>query len=233
MNTLSVVLPVYNEKASIEKVLSEWQRELRKHPVDYRFVICEDGSTDGTKELLKTITKKYPILLSQKSKRRGYGTAVLDGIAKASSRYILCVDSDGQCDPADFGKFWENKDTADIIIGWRKNRKDAKQRKMFSYFFKKFFKFLFPTSKVHDPSAPYVLFQRRKILPLRSYLSFLIEGFWWGFCAGAAKLNLRTKEIPIVHRDRLSGKTNVYKIGKIPSIAVRNGIGLIRLRFAS
>ncbi len=231
MIKLNIILPVFNEKNSIEKVLQEWKKELDKEKISYKFIICEDGSTDGTKGLLLKLFKKYPLTLNQKEKRRGYGGAVIDGIKEAKSEYILCVDSDGQCDPKDFSKFWKRKNNAKVLIGWRTKRADNLQRKIFSKTFMLGFKLLFP-NKIHDPSAPFVLFKKEIIKPYLNYLNFLKEGFWWGFIGTCIKNKLSIIEIPINHRERIDGNTQVYHLKKIPSIAFNNFIGLIKLRIA-
>ena len=229
MINLSVILPVYNERRSIEKVIQEWQKELNKYKIDYQMIICEDGSTDGTTEFLKKIKKKYNLTLNQSKERRGYGKAVISGIKISQSKYILSIDSDGQCDPKDFNKFWKQKNKADVIIGWRTKRADPLQRRIYSFFFKVLFKLLFPVD-IHDPSCPYVLYQREQIMPHLKYLKFLKEGFWWGFIGTAYKKNFSIHEIPINHRKRFQGDTVVYKINRIPSIVFRNILGLVRLK---
>lgn len=228
---LSVILPVFNEKETIEKVVHEWVNELEKLRINYQIIVCEDGSTDGTQTVLKNIQRKYRLKLSQKNQRRGYGGAVIDGIKSVNSTYILSVDSDGQCDPQDFKKFWESRDKHDILIGYRVNRNDPASRKIYSLFFKLYFKILFPTN-LHDPSAPFVLYKKEIILPYLEYLKFLKEGFWWGFVATSIKAKLSLAEFPINHRERLAGKTRVYEIKKIPAIAFKNLLGLTKLKFA-
>lgn len=229
MTQLTIVLPVYNEKDSIEFVLKEWKDELDKQDIDYSFVICEDGSTDGTKELLLKLQKKYPLMLNQRQERRGYGGAVIDGIKSADSEYILCIDSDGQCDPKDFHVFWKDKEKAQVLIGWRKKRADPFQRKIFSFLFKIVFTTLFPIT-IHDPSAPFVLFKKQTIKPHMSYLIYLKEGFWWGFIAMCVKKKLAIHEIPISHRKRFKGETQVYALEKILGISIRNLLGLVKLK---
>jgi glycosyltransferase involved in cell wall biosynthesis len=231
MDKVSIVLPIYNEKDTIESVLAEWEKELVKNKINYTFVGCEDGSTDGTKELLRKLGKKFQLTLNQKDYRRGYGGAVIDGINSSKTNYILCIDSDGQCEPKDFKKFWQQREQADVLIGWRVERRDPFYRKIYSKSFKTVFKLLFPTI-IHDPSAPYVLFKKRTIVPHLKYLKYLREGFWWGFIGMCTKKNLSLKEIAIHHRDRKAGNTQVYKLSKIFNIARRNLIGLFRLRFA-
>ena len=231
MSKVSIILPVYNERKTIEPVLREWSRELKKLKVSFEFVVCEDGSTDGTSEFLKKIKPKYNLSLDQKKSRRGYRGAVIDGIKTAKSQWLLSIDSDGQCDPKDFGKFWKNKNKAEILIGWRTDRADAIQRKIFSFFFKTVFKLLFPIG-IHDPSAPFVLYKKKTVLPYLKYYRYLKEGFWWGFIGTAVKKGLSVFELPMNHRVRLNGETVVYKTEKIPSIAFRNLVGLARLKFA-
>lgn len=231
MSKVSIILPVYNERKTIEPVLKEWEKELKKLKISNEFVVCEDGSTDGTHEFLKKIKNKYKLSLNQKEGRRGYGGAVIDGIKTAKSQYLLSIDSDGQCDPKDFAKFWENRNKADVLIGWRTDRADAIQRKIFSFLFKTVFKSLFPT-RIHDPSAPFVLYKKKTVLPYLKYFKYLKEGFWWGFIGTAVKKNLTIAELPMNHKVRLNGETVVYKTEKIPSIAFRNLVGLFKLKSA-
>ena len=215
MDDLSIIFPVYNEKDTLESVLSEWQKELNKNKISYRFIVCEDGSTDGTKELVKKLQKKYKLIVSQKKERRGYGKAIIDGLLIAKSKYILSLDSDGQCSPTDFLNFWKARDRAEIIIGWRKKRTDPKHRKLFSWMFLQLFRFLFP-STIHDPSAPFLLY-KRKIIRYVKYFKYLNEGFWWGFIGLSIKKNISIYELPINHRLRDKGKSQIYFINKICS----------------
>lgn len=231
MDDLNVILPVHNEKLTIESVLKEWKSNLDKFNIKYHFIICEDGSTDGTKSLLIKIKEKYRLILNQKDERRGYGKAVISGIEQSHSKYILCIDSDGQCSPEDFGIFWKIKHQDSILIGWRTNRKDPFYRKIYSGSFKIIFNLLFPNS-IHDPSAPYVLFRKSTISPFLKDLTYLKEGFWWGFIGMCHKRKIIVCEQAICHRKRTKGNTVVYQWNKIPGIVCRNILGLIRLYLA-
>lgn len=229
---LDIILPVYNERKSIGRVLSEWDAMFQKLAIRYRFIVCEDGSTDGTKELLVKLAKRYPILFNQKKERRGYGGAVTDGIRVTSAAWVLCIDSDGQCNPKDFRLFWKKKTDGSVLIGWRIHRSDAWQRKLFSFCFRLLFFLLFPTT-IHDPSAPFVLFQRSVVFQHVHDLTFLKEGFWWGFVGMCVLRRIPLVEIPVDHRQRSNGQTNIYHLKKIPEIAFGNALGLFRLRLAT
>jgi hypothetical protein len=86
-------------------------------------------------------------------------------------------------------------------------------------------------SRVKDPSCPYILSKNEFFVKINPYLKFMVEGFWWGFVAICLKKNIQIYQVKINHRLRLSGQTNVFHLNKIPSIALRNIYGLIKLRF--
>ena len=227
--SISIILPVFNEVKSLEYVLSVWDKYLNEKKIIHEFVICEDGSTDGTKELINNLYKKYPITKNVKKKRRSYGLAIISGVIASKFNYILCIDSDGQCMPDSFQKFYDQKNLSDILIGNRNPRKDPVIRIIYSKLFKIIHDYLFNT-KVKDPSCPYILAKKKIYLKLLNRLGFLKEGFWWGFVAAAKMLNLKICQIDIVHYNRYDGSTVVYKPTKMPMIIIRNIFGLIKLK---
>jgi hypothetical protein len=75
--SLAIILPVHDEVGSLGRVVSEWDSSLRKIPgLNHTFVTCEDGSTDGTKELIIDPERRYPVLNNSVLRRRGYAQAV-------------------------------------------------------------------------------------------------------------------------------------------------------------
>ena len=227
--TLSIILPVFNEVKSLEHVISSWSKYLIEKKITHEFVICEDGSTDGTKELIRKLEKIY-IVSNQSSKdRRGYGKGVISGILAAKYEFILCIDSDGQCMPDSFDEFFRDRNIADILIGNRKPRMDPKIRIIYSKLFKLIHDYLF-NSKIQDPSCPYVLARKDIYKKLINKLSFMREGFWWGFVGAAKMYKLKFHQINIIHYERYDGSTVVYKFSKMPMIIFRNILGLIKLK---
>jgi len=91
---LEILLPVHNEAGSIEATLREIYSELLPQ-VSLRFVICEDGSRDNTKEILQRLAETLPIKLILSEERKGYSRAVTDGMKALQAPYLLCLDSDG------------------------------------------------------------------------------------------------------------------------------------------
>ena len=122
---LEVLLPIHNDAESIAATVKEIHEELKPF-VRARFILCEDGSKDNTKRVLREIATEVPSKLFLSEGRKGYSRAVLDGMMQQEAPYLLCLDSDGQCDPKDFRKFWNARGTADILIGWRVDRADIR-----------------------------------------------------------------------------------------------------------
>ena len=139
LKELSVIFPIYNEEKTIKKTLLEWNNVLTKLSINFEMIIAEDGSTDKTKEILyKLISKNKKKFVSNiKIKKRGYAEAVRSSINIAKGNYILSIDSDGQCDPNDFKKFWKKRSFLDngVLLGNRFKRKDNLQRLIMSKIF--------------------------------------------------------------------------------------------------
>lgn len=229
MISISIILPIFNEKKSLNHVLFAWNKYLSTTNIDFEFLLCEDGSTDGTKDLIGELLNLYPCIDLSTKERRGYGGGVLAGINKAQKDYILCIDSDGQCMPDSFDFFLENIDQNSVLIGIRSPRKDPAIRKAYSFMFKAYFNLLFDTA-IADPSCPYILASKQLFLSTVPYLSYMKEGFWWGFVAACTKLNINIKQIKIKHFERYDGSSVVYKVSRMPSIISRNILGLYRLK---
>jgi glycosyltransferase involved in cell wall biosynthesis len=116
---LSVVIPVYNEKNTIEKLL-----EMVKavEGVDLEIVLVDDGSTDGSVEVLKGLEKKYPdIKVVYKAKNRGKGDTLKIAFSHTTGDYIIVQDGDLEYDPREYTKLLkaleENK--VDVVYGSR------------------------------------------------------------------------------------------------------------------
>ena len=230
---LSVIFPIYNEEKTIKGTLLEWKNVLDKLSIKYEMIIAEDGSTDKTKKTLFQLIKnnRKTLISNIKTKKRGYANAVISSVNIAKGKYILSVDSDGQCDPNDFSKFWKKRSLLNngVIIGNRHKRKDTLQRLIMSKMFLILHRtFLF--SKINDPSCPYIFCETKFFKEIKNNLKFMVEGFWWGFIAICLKKNVKIYQIKINHRLRKDGKTNVFHLHKIPSIAFRNVIGLIKIK---
>lgn len=225
---VEVFLPVHNEAESIEATIREIYNELSKR-LRVRFIICEDGSRDNTKEILLTLAKELPLRLDLSDQRRGYSRAVRDGMAMMESEFLLCIDSDGQCDPKDFWQFWEVRESADLVMGWRVNRQDTFLRKLFSRFFYLIYQLAFRTPS-HDPSCPYLLMSSHLVRRIYPALGAMEQGLWWEFVARVHRAGFSIRELPVHHRPRAAGATQVYGWKKMPKIFIRHVVALFEIR---
>ena len=224
---LDIVLPVHNEAGSIETTVRELCSEIGSR-LTLRLIICEDGSTDGTLDVLARLQTQYPIALITGTSRKGYSRAVIDGMRASRAPYLLAIDSDGQCDPADFWTFWNGRHDADIVVGNRHPRRDPMFRRVLSGMFHAVFRLLFRT-RVADPSCPYVLISHKALGAVLPTLGVLEQGLWWEFTARATQLHLRVNEVPVHHRARSAGETQVYRLGALPRIGLSHILGLLTL----
>ena len=224
---VEVLLPVHNEAETIEQTIREIYAELSQY-VGLRFIVCEDGSRDTTQEVLQRVAQDLPLKLLLSKARKGYSRAVRDGMEVQEAPYLLCLDSDGQCDPRDFSKFWEARDSADVVIGWRVDRADTFLRRCLSGFFRFFYQCAFRVP-IHDPSCPYVLSRKDVVTQLVGELGAMEQGFWWEYVARVHRRGYTLKELPVHHRLRAGGTTQVYKFRKMPGIFLRHFLAIFKI----
>ena len=228
---LSIVLPVYNEYETLGQIIDEWNNALLNiKNFTYEFVIVEDGSTDGTKNLINDLEKKYKINNQSQEIRRGYTKAVLDGVYASNGEYILCTDSDNQIKVESLIENINNFPKEKFfLIGYRFPRNDPFLRLIYSKLFKIVHDFMFD-SKLQDPSCPFVIGLNKdfKKLP-KNKLELTREAFWWGFVAIAKKEKFIFNEVKIKHYKRDFGIAG-YKLLQLPGIIIRNFIAMIKIK---
>lgn len=224
---LQILLPIHNEAASIAATVREIYREIAPL-AQAEFILCEDGSKDNTKAVLRELSKEIPAKLVLSDARKGYSRAVRDGMAVSDAPFLLCLDSDGQCDPKDFKEFWKNRNNADVLIGWRVHRADTALRKAMSRAFFLVWKALYH-APIHDPSCPFVLAKNAIIQNVSKKMGAMHEGFWWEFTARVVRAGHSLQEIPVHHRNRAAGVTQVYRVRKLPRIGYQHFLALFRI----
>ena len=97
---LSIVIPVYNEVKTLDKILSKVNSV--KFPISKEIILVDDFSTDGTRNILKKLEKKYKVVYHMKNK--GKGAAVRTGLQNATGDILTVQDADMEYDPHEFLK---------------------------------------------------------------------------------------------------------------------------------
>ena len=120
---LSVVIPIYNEKETLIKILEKVE-EANTLGLEKEIILVDDGSTDGTLDILKTLENGYQIIYHEKN--LGKGAAIKNGFRAATGDFILIQDADLEYNPQNYPQLLrpilENK--ADVVFGSRNLQKN-------------------------------------------------------------------------------------------------------------
>ena len=228
---IQIVTPVYNEEKHIYSTIENFFNVYENTEFNISFIISEDGSTDKSIDIIEDLMKLYDIQLLSSPERKNYTDAVLVGLRATNSEIISFVDSDGQYDPKDLKRLYYELQPGNVVVGYRYPRVDNLFRLFISGSFKKLYEFLLKI-RLNDPSCGYFMAYREDILSIlnKEDIGLIKEGFWWEFYAWCIKKDLNIVEIPIKHFNREYGNTVVFTLRRIPKIAYRNILGLIKLR---
>ena len=204
--TLSIVIPVYNEKETVLKLLK--QLAAVDFGVDAEIIIVDDYSTDGTREILHSLKGQTltNIKVIFKDKNQDKGAALRRGFDQASGEIIVVQDADLEYHPQDLPKLIKPilQGRTSIIYGSRflppHHKNYFRLHYLGNYFMAWLFRFLYPT-KITDPATCYNIFKRdilNKIPPLR------LNGFEMEpeFTAKVLRAGYHILELPIQYQAR-------------------------------
>jgi glycosyltransferase involved in cell wall biosynthesis len=124
---LSITAPAYNEHEIIEQVVTYWESVFARDGIQGEIVIGDDGSTDGTKDILHRLQGQFPnLVMVDNPVNRGYGYALSSAIARSQGDYVLTIDSDGQFDAGEYTLLWEKMQKGyDVVTGYRHRKRDS------------------------------------------------------------------------------------------------------------
>ena len=127
---VSIVIAVYNEADTLEKEVRRIYDVILSKIPNSELIIAEDGSTDGSKEIIKTLVKELGIVHSTSIERKGYTKALRDAFKITKSPLIFFSDTGNKHNPEDFWKLYPHINEFDLIIGKKSNRKDQLYRQI-------------------------------------------------------------------------------------------------------
>ncbi|MFN8019851.1 MAG: glycosyltransferase [Acidimicrobiales bacterium] len=226
---VDLVVPFHQEATTAAATIAEWRAEAERLGVPLRILACEDGSTDGTADVLRALASSGEVEPLIGTERKGYSRAVVDGIRATSAAIVCCVDGDGQCDPNDLGRLLDAPDDLVVVVGARVPRRDPWVRRAMSTSVRLLVRVLHGVD-LPDPSCPYVLGDGDTVRRAAGADPVLPQGYWWEFHIRLRHAGVRVGWVPVVHRERLDGETRVYRASKLPGIAWHHLLGLVRLR---
>tara|TARA_Y100000034_G_C6898133_1_gene414555 strand:+ start:694 stop:1365 length:672 start_codon:yes stop_codon:yes gene_type:complete len=219
---LSIIIPVYNEVKTLEEVINK----VKKLKLDKEIVVVDDGSEDGSRELLKKI-ENIKLILHEKN--YGKGKAVRTGLDNIEGDVVVIQDADLEYDPTDFVKmFDEIKNGEKVVYGSRFLEKFDKVIIKSHYFGNKFlslFTSLLFFSKITDMETCYKMFRKE----VMEGINLKARGFDLEpeITSKILKRKYKIKEVPISYnaRDFDEGKKITWRDG------VKAGWYLLKYRF--
>jgi len=224
---LTILVPVYNEEKTIEKVLLSLAK-LRKKVETIEIIVVNDGSKDNSLEILRENHNYYDVLINN-LQNKGKGNAVKSALEKANGKYIVFQDADLEYDPQDFKKFINliNKFSPDLIIGSRFNYADYTRS---HHFFNKignmcitFIFNLFYQTTFTDVYSCYVCF-KRELLDHQNLKSNGFEQHAEILCK-VVKKGKKFYEVPINYNGRTHEEGKKIKFYHIFSVIYQIVIG--------
>ena len=167
---ISIVIPVYNEEASIKILYKEIKEVMTNYFNNFEIIFIDDGSTDNSFDIINQISiNNSHVILIQLNRNYGKSDALNEGFKLARYDYIVTLDSDLQDDPIEAVKLTNKLDEGfDCVSGWKKNRKDPLSKIIPSFFFNKFINF-FSGLKLHDLNCGIKAYKKTAIKTLNIY----------------------------------------------------------------
>jgi glycosyltransferase involved in cell wall biosynthesis len=142
-DSFSVIITVHNEAGTIEKEILDINSKILSKLPGSELIIAEDGSTDGTKEIISRYVSDWGVIHSTAHQRKGYAKALKDAMKIAKNPYIFFSDTGSKFDFGDFWKLYEIRDKYSLIIGVRSERSDKFYRRFltltYNFILKKYF----------------------------------------------------------------------------------------------
>ncbi len=224
MNNLWIVMPVYNEEEAVSAVIDEWQQCLSKYLDNYTFCIINDGSKDGTIDILRECEKKYKQIHIIDKPNSGHGQTCIMGYDYAMEHgadWVFQIDSDGQCDPQYFPQLLELSKEHRVVFGYRKSRDDGFKRSVISRFVT-MFTYAATGEWVRDANVPYRLIHKSVLEKITDKVpeSFHLANILVSVLAHKQE---KIKWFNIHFRDRVGGTPSVKTVS-----FVKHGVKLFK-----
>ncbi|MCS6912424.1 MAG: glycosyltransferase family 2 protein [Myxococcales bacterium] len=210
--SLSVFFPMYNERDNIGRVLAEAAQVLPTLGLrDYEILVIDDGSQDGSGEVVADCARHNPhIRLVRHPRNLGYGAALRTGFASASREVVFYTDSDLPVDLREIAVALREIEHADLVIGYRVRRHETLRRAVYSRVYNQLMRWMFGV-QVRDVNFSFKMI-RREVLERISLTAgtVFIDG---QLLAEAQRLGCRIVEIPVRYWPRQSGASSFDSLG--------------------
>lgn len=201
---LSVFFPFWNEEKNIRRVTEQALSIVPDIANKWEILLIDDGSTDKTKEIAQQLAKENSqVKCFSHTPNRGYGAALKEGLVHSQYAYIVFTDGDGQFDFSEVNKFIGKIHTHDLVIGYRKQRRDNIVRHILMNLLKVWDFVLFGLY-FRDIDCGFKMFRKSavdQLMPLRSEGAMTTTEI----LAKAKRKKLKIAEVEVTHYSRTFG----------------------------
>jgi glycosyltransferase involved in cell wall biosynthesis len=206
MKSIAVAMPAYNEAENIEAMVEDVVRVVDTLTDDYEVIVVDDGSRDGTCQVVKALEERYPqVRLVQHEVNQGYGAAVFSGLTSATKELVFFTDADRQFDLSEIEKLLEHIDQAELVVGYREPRRDPFMRKLNGWGWSGLVTVLFGYT-ARDIDCAFKLMRREVVTRLKDEVRSRGATFSAEFLVRAKRAGFSIREVPIHgHRPRVAG----------------------------
>lgn len=213
--SLSIFFPTYNEEQNIRETILRTIQVVEESPYvsEYEILVVNDGSTDGTERVVRSLALRYPnVKLINHPKNLGYGAALKTGIAAATLDYIFFTDADLQFDIVELQNLLVHLASYPVVIGYRAPRRDPFMRLLNARAWNLLNRLLFGL-KVRDIDCAFKLFKRELVQPLtlRSRGAMISAET----LIRLTRKKVPIKEVPVSHLPRVAGSATGAKLSVI------------------
>lgn len=231
-----VVIPTYNESENVSGIL----HAIFDLQQDFHVIVIDDGSPDGTAEIVKDLRTKFPnqLFIEERKGKQGLGTAYIHGFKWALAKgyqFIFEMDADFSHNPNDLPRLYDacKNGGADVAIGsryvngggvmnWPWDRVTlSKGGSLYTR--------MITWMPVKDPTAGFVCYKREVLETINlDEIVFVGYAFQIEMKFAAWKLHFKIKEVPIIFQDRTQGTSKMNK-----GIVKEGVLGVLKLRWHS
>ena len=231
-----VVIPTYNEKENVSAIL----HSIFDLQQDFHVIVIDDGSPDGTAQIVKDLQLKFPgqLFIEERRGKQGLGTAYIHGFKWAIARgyqYIFEMDADFSHSPNDLPRLYDacKNGGADVAIGsryvkgggvvnWPSDRRAlSKGGSVYTR--------MITWMPVRDPTAGFMCYKKEVLETINlDQIVFVGYAFQIEMKFAAWKLHFKLKEVPIIFQDRTQGTSKMNK-----GIIKEGVLGVLKLRWLS
>lgn len=230
-----VIIPTYNEKENIQSIIAA---TAALHS-SFHILIVDDGSPDGTADIVKSLFPHYPgqLYLEERRDKLGLGTAYIHGFKWALQKgyqYIFEMDADFSHNPKDLDRLYEAcKEGADVAVGSRYVKNGAVENwpanRIFLSKGASLYTRMITWMPIQDPTAGFVCYKKEVLDSINlDAISFSGYAFQIEMKFAAWKLGFKIVEVPITFIDRELGASKMNK-----GIVKEGILGVLKLRWQS